>query len=190
MDQTKQCANFRRILPFDKATEGQTDIKHGLWQTLISMSLLTIVGEKLPPASQRSSLEMKIRTWFKYHINLHSVYFLSVPIFQKRYKSPWHPISRERVTIYTLSSISRNDSPASITRLKVFVQAPKHSLKDRPLPHICPSTWDDIQHSHSASQRSFRQASKTRPPHQIQAGDILFSLLLAVGTASVNPMLN
>ena len=41
---------------FDKATNGQTDIKHEMRRTLSSMSLLKIVGEKLPH-SQRSSLE-------------------------------------------------------------------------------------------------------------------------------------
>ena len=41
---------------FDKATDGQTDMKHEMGKTLSSMSLMEIVGEKLPP-SQRSSLE-------------------------------------------------------------------------------------------------------------------------------------
>ena len=42
---------------FDKATNGQTDIKHETGKTLSSKSLLNIVGEKLPP-SQRSSLDI------------------------------------------------------------------------------------------------------------------------------------
>ena len=44
---------------FDKATNGHSDIKHEKGKTLSSMSLLKIVGEKLPP-SQRSSLEKRL----------------------------------------------------------------------------------------------------------------------------------
>ena len=44
---------------FDKSTNGQTDIKHEMRETLSSMSLLKIVGEKIPP-SQRSILEKQI----------------------------------------------------------------------------------------------------------------------------------
>ena len=43
------------ILAFGKATK-QTDIKHEMGKRFRLMSLLKIVGEKLPP-SQRSSLE-------------------------------------------------------------------------------------------------------------------------------------
>ena len=47
---------FLANVAFDKATNGQLDIKHEMGKTLCSMSLLKVVGEKLPP-SQRSSLE-------------------------------------------------------------------------------------------------------------------------------------
>ena len=51
---------FSATVAFDKVASGPTDIKHEMGKTLSSMSLLKIVGEKLPP-SQRSSLEMKYR---------------------------------------------------------------------------------------------------------------------------------
>ena len=56
MDWTKQCAHFRQIFPL---TKRRTDkhIKYEMWEILSLISLLQIVGEKLPP-SQRSSLEM------------------------------------------------------------------------------------------------------------------------------------
>ena len=50
---------FSAYVAFDKATNGNTDIKHEMGKTLSSMSLLKIVGEELPP-SQRSSLEMLV----------------------------------------------------------------------------------------------------------------------------------
>ena len=50
---------FSAYVAFDKATNGQTDIKHEMGKTLSSMSLLKIVGEK-PPPSQRSSLEINM----------------------------------------------------------------------------------------------------------------------------------
>ena len=47
---------FLANVAFNKATNGQTDIKYEMWKTLTSVSLLKIIGEKLPP-SRRSSLE-------------------------------------------------------------------------------------------------------------------------------------
>ena len=49
---------FSAYVAFNKATNGQTDIKHEMGKTLSSVSLLKIVGEKLTP-SQRSSLEIQ-----------------------------------------------------------------------------------------------------------------------------------
>ena len=45
---------FSANAAFDKATNGQTGIKHKMWKTLSSMSLLKIVGEKLPPSERAS----------------------------------------------------------------------------------------------------------------------------------------
>ena len=50
---------FSAYIAFDKATNGQTDIKREMGKKHTSMSLLKIVGEKLPP-SQRWSLEMEL----------------------------------------------------------------------------------------------------------------------------------
>ena len=36
MDKTTQCAQYRHMLPFNKATDGQTDIKHDQAETLSS----------------------------------------------------------------------------------------------------------------------------------------------------------
>ena len=48
------CAHFRKMLSSTKRRTRQTDIKHEMWLTL---SLLKIVGEQLPP-SPRSSLDI------------------------------------------------------------------------------------------------------------------------------------
>ena len=56
MDYTKQCAHFQHILPATKRRTDKQDTKHDMWSTLISMSLVKIVGQTLPP-SQRSSVE-------------------------------------------------------------------------------------------------------------------------------------
>ena len=47
---------FSGNVALDKVTNGQTDTKHEIEKILSSMSLLEIVGAKLPP-SERSSLE-------------------------------------------------------------------------------------------------------------------------------------
>ena len=47
LDKTK--CEFAANVAFDKGTNGQTDIKHELWKTLSSMSLLKIVGEIKAP---------------------------------------------------------------------------------------------------------------------------------------------
>ena len=52
---------FSAYVAFDKATHGQTDIKHEMGETLnSSMSLLKIVGENLPPLQRSSFLDMTI----------------------------------------------------------------------------------------------------------------------------------
>ena len=48
---------------FNKATNEQADIKHEMGKTFISMSLLNIAVEMLPPL-QRSSLEMTMIFFF------------------------------------------------------------------------------------------------------------------------------
>ena len=47
---------FSASVAFDKATNGQTDIKYEMRKAPTSISRLKIVGEKLPP-SQRSNVE-------------------------------------------------------------------------------------------------------------------------------------
>ena len=44
---------FSAYVAFDKATLKQIYIKHEMGKTLKSMSLVNIVGEKLPPSLQR-----------------------------------------------------------------------------------------------------------------------------------------
>ena len=51
--------DFSANVAFDKATNGQTGIKHEMGKTFSSMSLLKIVGEKLPP-SQSDSVSVSV----------------------------------------------------------------------------------------------------------------------------------
>ena len=46
----KTMCGFPTYVPFNKATNRQTGIKHEMRKTLSSMSLLKIVGAKLPPS--------------------------------------------------------------------------------------------------------------------------------------------
>ena len=50
IDRTKQFCEFSAYVAFNKAKNGQTDIKHEKEKTFSWMSLLKIAVEKLPPA--------------------------------------------------------------------------------------------------------------------------------------------
>ena len=63
IDQTKQCANFRHTLPFNKATNEKE-------KTLSWMSLLETAVEKLPPSQSLESYE-----------GVSSVTLQSIPVF-------------------------------------------------------------------------------------------------------------
>ena len=68
--------DFSAYVAFDKATNGQTDTKHEMGETISWMSVLKMVGEKLPP-SQRSSLEKQITSQsFHYYSSRHLAVFV------------------------------------------------------------------------------------------------------------------
>ena len=72
--------DFSAYVAFNKATNGQTDIKHEMGENKLSwMSLLKIAIEKLPP-SQRSSLET---------IQFHSKFVLNWTPIQLKIQGNW-----------------------------------------------------------------------------------------------------
>ena len=59
----KTMLKFSAYIPFDKATNGQTNIKHEMGKTLSSMSLLTIVDEKLHRRRERELFTYNLQQW-------------------------------------------------------------------------------------------------------------------------------
>ena len=54
IDQKKTMCEYLVYVAFNKATNGQKDIKHGMWEkNLAEMSLRKIAGEKLPRVRSR-----------------------------------------------------------------------------------------------------------------------------------------
>ena len=49
---------------------------------------------------------LQIQTWFKHHIKVHFVYFVTVPIYPKVIKSTWDPCCANKSHIYDVVSSS------------------------------------------------------------------------------------
>ena len=94
---------FRQMLPSTKQQTTKHDIKHELWKTLSSVSLLKIVGEKLPPW-QRSTLweffTYELQKWHWAKSFPHFVFYISVCPFVALSKATFAEKSHIRLVLF------------------------------------------------------------------------------------------